>query len=162
MLEASGIISLLPPFYHNLGKRIVKTPKLYFLDTGLACFLAGFRSVQEVQHTELLGTLYETLVFGQIRRLFANRGAEVPLYFFRDHHGHEVDFVYAIGEKLALFECKWSETAPQRVKGFEVVRAAVGEKNILSQLVILPTRGSGGARGDFAVADCVEPIPREQ
>lgn len=161
VLEASGIIFLLPPFYQNFGKRIVKTPKLYFLDTGLACFLAGFRSVQEVHSSELLGALYETLVLGQMLRFFANRGEAVPLYFFRDHQGHEVDFVYAVGEKLALFECKWSETAPSRVKGFEVVTEAVGEQHILSKLVILPTRGSGGTRRDFAVADCVEPIPRE-
>lgn len=64
VLEASNIILLLEPYYQNLGKRIVKTPKLYFLDTGLACFLAGIHTVEALRHSSLLGALFETLALG--------------------------------------------------------------------------------------------------
>lgn len=93
VLEASNIVMLVEPYYRNLGKRLVKTPKLYFLDTGLACFLCGLDSPETLRGSGLLGPLFETLVFGQIVRLFDNKGEPKGIYFYRDHHGKEVDFV---------------------------------------------------------------------
>ena len=104
VLEASNIILLLEPYYQNLGKRIVKTPKLYFLDTGLACFLAGIHTVEALRQSSLLGALFETLALGQMVRAYTNQGRRPVLYFYRDHEGHEVDFVIPVGEKLKLLE----------------------------------------------------------
>ena len=75
----------------------MKTPKLYFLDTGLACFLAGIHTVEALRQSSLLGALFETLALGQIVRAYANQGRRPVLYFYRDHEGHEVDFVIPAG-----------------------------------------------------------------
>ncbi|MCG8557578.1 MAG: ATP-binding protein, partial [Proteobacteria bacterium] len=118
VLEASGIVMLLAPYYRNLGKRLVKTPKLYFLDTGLACSLLGVRRAADLAASALLGPMFETLVLGQIVRWFTNRGLSPNVYFYRDHYGVEVDFVIPVADRLKLIECKWSET-PGIPKGFE-------------------------------------------
>jgi predicted AAA+ superfamily ATPase len=140
VLETSNVIFLLPPFYRNLGKRLVKSPKLYFLDTGLCCFLAGIRSSEDLKRSTLLGHLFETHVLGQMVRWWTNRGATPDIYFFRDHHGHEVDFVVPVGEKLKLFECKWSISPPRRIPGFEYLTSIIGDSHVLSQNLVTPLR----------------------
>ncbi len=157
ILEASNIIFILEPYYRNLGKRIVKTPKLYFLDTGLAAFLAGFRTVNDLRQSALLGAFFETLVLGQIVRRFAAKGQTPNVYFFRDHFGHEVDFLIPVGEKLILIECKWSETPPKKVKGFQEIAKLAGTENVISQSVITSVRGSRRSRASgLLVDDCVD------
>ncbi len=141
VLEASNIIYLLEPYYKNIGKRLVKTPKLYFLDTGLAAFLSGIRSPQDLKNSSLLGAFFETHVLGQIIKFHANRGKQAAIYYFRDHFGHEVDFVIPVGEKLKLFECKWSENPSSKVGGFQEVERLIGDENIVSQSIIVPARG---------------------
>lgn len=141
VLEASNIIHLLPPYFQNLGKRLVKSPKLYFLDTGLACHLCGLRSVADLKQSALLGALFETLALGQLIRAHANRGLTAPIYFYRDHHGNEVDFVIPVGERAHLIECKWSET-PKLGRGMRVIAEAFGEANVLSRSCITPQRSS--------------------
>jgi uncharacterized protein len=156
-LEASNIILLLEPYYRNLGKRIVKTPKLYFLDTGLACFLAGFRSPAELRQSALLGAFFETLVLGQIVRRFAAQGRQPNVYFYRDHYGHEVDFVVPVGEKLILLEAKWTETPPRKVKGFEEITRLAGPENILDRSIVTPMRGRIQYDHDnVTIEDCVD------
>jgi len=157
ILEASNIIYLLEPYYRNLGKRIVKTPKLYFLDTGLAAFLAGFRTVNDLRQSALLGAFFETLALGQIVRRFAAKGQAPNVFFFRDHVGHEVDFLIPVGEKMVLLECKWSETPPKKFKGFHEIAKLAGPKSVLSQSIITPVRGTRESReGGFRVEDCVD------
>lgn len=155
VLEASNILFMLEPYYRNLGKRLVKTPKLFFLDTGLACFLAGLRSPADLRHSGLMGAFFETHVVGQMVRWYANRGRWAPLYFYRDHYGREVDLVIPVGEKLKLFECKWSEMPSRRVKGFEEIIRLIGEENVLSRSIITPTRGLR-QRGQMIIEDSVE------
>jgi len=135
VLEASSVVLLLPPFFRNLGKRLVKSPKLYFLDTGLACHLAGFNSALELGSSALAGAFFETLVLGQMVRAYANRGLSVPLHFYRDHHGNEVDFVIPVGERAHLIECKWSQT-PSAPRGLRVVADALGAGNVLSSSIV--------------------------
>jgi predicted AAA+ superfamily ATPase len=156
VLEASQVVHLLEPYHHNVGKRIVKTPKLYFLDTGLACFLAGLRSADDVRSSALLGPLFESLVLGQLIRWHANRGKRPSLYFYRNHSGVEVDFVLPVGNQLKLYECKWAEHPPKEVPAFRHLRSIVGERNIRSQSLITPVRGTR-TRGDRTIVeDCVE------
>lgn len=136
VLEASQIIYLLQPYFRNLGKRLVKTPKVYFMDTGLLCFLAGIQSVTALQQSGMLGAIFETLTLGQYIRSRHNRGLDATVYFYRDHAGHEVDFVVPEGEALHLIECKWSEQPDMRQPGFVELEKLLGPKNILSRTII--------------------------
>lgn len=157
VLEASNVIHLLEPYYRNIGKRMVKTPKLYFLDTGLACFLAGFRTARDLRESALLGAFFETQVLAQILRWYANRGEPAAVYFFRDHHGNEVDFVVPQGERLRLIEAKLAETPHPLPKGFAEVARALGPHAVLSRTIVTPQRGSRPTPGGVTVHDCVDP-----
>lgn len=140
VLEAANIICLLQPYYENLGKRVVKTPKLYFLDTGLACSLMGMRVAADLAGSAHLGALFETHVLGQIIRHYANRGRRPEVYFYRDHHGREVDFLLRRGDQLHLVECKWAEMPTSATRGFAELEALVGPERIGSRTVV--TSGS--------------------
>jgi len=141
VLEASGIIVLVAPYYRNLGKRLVKTPKLYFTDTGLACFLLGISSSDVLEKSTLVGALFETYVFGQLLRWHANRGRPLDIYFYRDHYGHEVDFVIPEGERLRLFECKWSPVGLHKPKGFIEIEKLLGADGIIGASIVTQERG---------------------
>ncbi len=132
-LETGNVLFLLKPFYNNLGKRLVKSPKLYFTDTGLLCHLIGFRHQQEIKNSNLLGKLFENFVLGQILRKEANQGKKANLFFYRDQKGLEIDFVRPVGEKLHLYECKWSSEPKTQLKGFLKIQQLAGKKNILSK-----------------------------
>ena len=88
-------------------------------------------------------------------RLDSDNATTQALFPYRDHHGHEVDFVVAVGEKLKLIECKWSETPPTNLKGFEEVTRQLGEKIVLSRSVITPARGYRTLK-NLALDDSVE------
>ncbi len=155
VLEASQIIYLLEPYYENKGKRLVKTPKLYFLDTGLACFLTGFREPADIAKSSMVGALFETLTLGQMIRRYASQGRQERIYFYRDHQGVEVDFIVPEGNQLRLYECKYSED-PTPVKVFGQLTSLFGKKRIRSQSVITPTRGARKNSSGSWVEDCVE------
>jgi len=93
VLEASYIIKLLPPYYKNYNKRVIKHPKLYFYDTGLACFLLGITNQQELFTHPLRGPLFESMVISELHKIFYNQGKIPPLYFWRDVQGHEIDCI---------------------------------------------------------------------
>lgn len=108
-LQASGVIDLLEPWHLNPNKRLVKTPKLYFNDTGLCLYLMGISSPTELMRSPLLGHVFETLCYGQLKRSQANQGVREKIYFFRTHDGEEVDFVISRGSEHTLYECKFAE-----------------------------------------------------
>jgi predicted AAA+ superfamily ATPase len=93
ILETTGQILLLPPFYESFGKRLVKSPKLYFVDSGLACHLLGISSERELARSPFFGPLFEGFVASEIVKQQLNAGERRALYYFRDHQGLEVDFV---------------------------------------------------------------------
>ena len=124
ILVASSIVSLVEPWWNNLSKRLIKTPKMYFHDTGLMCALAGFRSASDLRHSPLLGAIFETHVFGQILRSYANRGLQSRIHFFRTHDGIEADFILQRGTNFHLLECKWSESPKYKPKVVEVFEKA--------------------------------------
>jgi hypothetical protein len=156
VLQASGIIRMLEPYFENLGKRIVKTPKLYFLDTGLVCYLTGMRSTSDLEASPMLGAVFETHVFGQMIRHYANRGLGPQIYFYRDRSGNEVDFVIPVGGRFHLVECKWSETPSFRQRGFQQLRKQVGPDRILSESIVTPERGRRKIRGDVQISDSID------
>ncbi len=156
ILEASNIIYLLEPYYKNLGKRIVKAPKMYFLDTGLLIYLLGIRTNGELQNSTLLGNIFETLTLGQIIRTYANHGKTPNLYYYRDHYGHEIDFIIPVGEKLKLIECKWSEKPELPHKGFLEIEKLIGKENILTRTIVTPNRKAVKMKEGVTLSNCVD------
>jgi uncharacterized protein len=111
ILEVTGQILLVPPYYENFGKRIVKTPKLYFADSGLASSLLGIRNEADLAVSPFRGPLFEGLVASEIVKHRVNRGLERGLYGFRDRQGLEVDFLVDEGSRrLLLIEAKATRT----------------------------------------------------
>lgn len=111
ILEASYIIFLLKPHHNNYNKRIVKTPKLYFYDTGLACALLGIRSANLLNNSPFRGPLFECLMISDFYKQFYNLGLEPSLYFWRDQNGRiEVDCLLDIGTEIFPIEIKSGET----------------------------------------------------
>jgi predicted AAA+ superfamily ATPase len=93
ILEVTGQIILVPPYFENFGKRLIKSPKIYWGDSGLACHLLGINSAAELERSPFLGALFEGLVASEILKSQVNRGLRKELYFFRDQQGLEVDFL---------------------------------------------------------------------
>ena len=110
ILEASFIAFRLPPLHRNLGKRLVKTPKLHFYDTGLACWLIGIRTPQQLRSHPLRGPIFETWVVSEIVKHRLNRGETRGLSFYRNRDGAEVDLVIEHPSRLTLVEAKSSQT----------------------------------------------------
>ncbi len=110
VLETSFILTRLQPHYVNLSKRIVKSPKLYFLDTGLLCYLLGIRSPDQLAHHPLRGAIVETFVASELIKNRYNAAQEPSMGFFRDSAGHEIDFVIDDGGDVRLIEVKASST----------------------------------------------------
>ncbi len=93
ILQGSELIFLLEPYYRNLKKRLVKTPKIYFTDTGLVTNLLGFESWQDIIRPPIAGAIWETYVFTQLLKYFLNKGIFPPIWFWRTKDGEEVDFI---------------------------------------------------------------------
>jgi predicted AAA+ superfamily ATPase len=110
VLEASFIVVLLRPYHRNFGKRIIKTPKLYFLDTGLLCLLLNIRTSEELYHHSARGALFEAFVFAELYKNFVHRGESPPLYFWRDVSGHEIDLLLDWGDHLLPIDVTASQT----------------------------------------------------
>ncbi len=110
LLQASYIIFLLPPFYRNIGKRLIKTPKVYFYDIGLVCFLLGIEEQSQLVQHPLRGNLFENFVIIEYLKKRYSAGKQSNLYFFRDRTGNEVDLILEKGQKLIPIEIKSAAT----------------------------------------------------
>lgn len=111
ILETTGHVLLVPPYFENFGKRLVKSPKSYFTDSGLACHLLGLESPRALLRSPFLGPVFESFVASEIVKQQINLGQRRELYFFRDQRGLEVDFVVPAGSRrLVLIEAKASRT----------------------------------------------------
>ena len=110
LLQASYIVHLLPPYFKNFNKRIVKTPKLYFYDTGLVCYLLGIRDTAQLATHPLRGALFENFIVNELITNRFNAGKRSNLYFWRDRSGHEIDVLIDEGVKLVPVEIKSGQT----------------------------------------------------
>jgi len=120
ILEASYIIFLLRPWHANISKRLVKTPKIYFWDVGLAAYLLGIQEVRHISRDPLRGNLFENMVVADIYKQYYHQGHRPRLCFFRDSTGNEVDLVVQRGNDLALVEIKSGQTvSKQFFKGLD-------------------------------------------
>ena len=104
------IIKLLRSWHANIGKRLVKTPKLYFIDTGLACHLLGIERAEQVRTHPLRGALFENMIVAEALKQRFNAGRPDNLFFYRDHQGNEVDLLLEFAEGFDCFEIKSART----------------------------------------------------
>ncbi|MDO4511801.1 MAG: ATP-binding protein [Bacteroidales bacterium] len=110
VLQASYIITLLPPYYENTTKRLVKTPKLYFNDTGLACYLLDIESPRQLARDKMRGAIFENLIVMEALKHRHNQGKDGGVYFYRDSNANEVDILIKEEGEFIAIEVKSSET----------------------------------------------------
>lgn len=110
VLQASYIVTLLPPYFENTSKRLTKMPKLYFLDTGLACYLLGIESPEQLSRDKMRGALFENFVVTEALKQRYNQGKESDLYFYRDSNQNEIDLLLKRNTRLYGIEIKSSMT----------------------------------------------------
>jgi uncharacterized protein len=111
VLEATGQVLLVPPFYENFGKRLIKSPKVHFVDSGLLCHLLGIDTMEVLRRSPFLGAVFEGYVASEILKHQVNRGRRRELFYFRDQQGLEADLIVPAGDRrLVLIEVKASRT----------------------------------------------------
>jgi predicted AAA+ superfamily ATPase len=131
ILEASFQIFILRPYYVNIGKRLIKTPKVYFVDTGLLCYLVGLRDVSHAAAGPMGGALFENLVVSDLYKSYLHRGEEPALYYWRTVAGSEVDLVIDTQSGLIPVEIKLSETPrPEMAKEIRAFQQDFKEKSL--------------------------------
>ena len=135
LLEQSYIIFLLQPHYKNFSKRLIKSPKIYFYDTGLAANLLGIESEEQLMTHYLVGGLFESFVASELLKSFYNQGKKPRLYFWRDKTGHEVDFIIDKGQNLLRIEVKSTKTVMNNLfdglKQWEKISGITDNNNFL-------------------------------
>lgn len=129
VLEAKFQVIVLRPYFANVGKRLVKTPKVYFTDTGTLCYLAGLRDPEHAAAGPLGGAIFETAVLAEIVKTFWHQGEEPQVYFWRTATGVEVDIVVEVGGRIVPIEIKLSATPrPAMAAGILALRQDLGDK----------------------------------
>ena len=137
ILETSGLVYLLQPYYNNYNKRLVKTPKIYLLDTGLLCYLSGWNTPQQLVSGARWGHIFETFVVGEIIKGYYNDGKTLlNLYYYRDKEKNEVDLVIEEGDMLYPIEIKTTgDPVKSMIKGVEALKNIPG-KNVADGALI--------------------------
>ena len=149
VLESSYIVTLLSPYHQNFGKRLVKTPKLYFLDVGLMAWLLGIKDVNQLSTHSARGALFETWAVSELMKHRYNQGQASDLYFWRDSLGHEVDVVYETAQGLQALEMKsgstWASDWTDSIKAWQFI----SKTTVMPQLIY---GGTGSASRQYCDA----------
>lgn len=136
ILQASYIVWKLPPYFANINKRLVKTPKLYFYDTGLLCYLLGIENVQQLKTHPLRGSIFENMVLNEVLKSRFNQGKDNNLCFYRENKGFEVDLVSPQSNKLSIMEIKSAKTFTKDfMRGIKHLEDILGEDIVRSCVV---------------------------
>lgn len=136
VLEATYILVRLESYFENFGKRLIKSPKLYFTDTGLACHLLGIDSPEQLVKDNLYGNLFENWVVIELMKSSYNQGKDPRLYFYRDVSGKEVDLLLQRGSRLVPIEIKNSQTfSPSFLEGLNYFHAQAPKKATSGALI---------------------------
>ena len=149
VLQASGIIYLLQPFSLNAAKRVIKSPKVYFTDTGLVCYLCKWLTKETLMKGAQAGAIFETFVVSEIIKSYYNAGKEPPIYYFRSKDGQEIDLLFWQDGTLYPLEIK--KTASPNVKDIKHFAALashfpsvkIGEGGIVCKVEKLLPLGEG-------------------
>lgn len=121
ILERSGIIYILRPYYNNFTNRLVKTPKMYFLDTGLAAYLCRWPNAETLENGAMDGAFFETYVVSEIVKNYYNEGKRTDLYYYRDIDGKEIDLLFVEGDRIYPVEIKKAKMPNHADKNFSVL-----------------------------------------
>lgn len=136
VLEASYVLFRLPPFFRNIGKRLVKTPKIYFYDTGLACYLLGIEKEEQLATHPLRGVLFENMVILNFVKQRFNAGKVPHLYFYRDKSQREVDLIEERGTALYAYEIKSAKAFTKNfVQNLDYFRQVAGQDVVSTQVI---------------------------
>jgi predicted AAA+ superfamily ATPase len=141
VLEITGQIILVPPYFENFGKRLIKSPKVYIMDPGLACHLLGIITQAELNRSPFVGALFEGFVASEILKHQINQGRRKELYYFRDQQGLEVDFLFPADKGgVWMIECKASKTVQPAMAGpLQSLRRSMGNHTPIRAAVIHQT-----------------------
>jgi hypothetical protein len=160
ILEVTGQIILVPPYFENFGKRLIKSPKIYIGDSGLACYLLGLATAAEVERSPFLGPLFEGFVAAEILKSQTEAGRRKELYYFRDQQGLEVDFLIPRpNAKVWLVEAKASKTVRPAMAGPLISLERAAHKQAVRSLVV--HRKSNAQVSTPAIAKGVEAVDME-
>ena len=154
VVAASGIIKIIHPYYNNAIKRAIKTPKIYFMDTGLLCYFVGWKTMESAENGAMSGAIFETFVVSEVIKSFINAGKDIEnIYFYRDRDGREIDLVidedntlYPIEiKKGATIDSKWSKgmSALNRITDHNVYRPCIicrcdEVRNVKDNIIAVP------------------------
>ncbi|MGA2537935.1 MAG: ATP-binding protein [Terracidiphilus sp.] len=156
ILETSGQVVMLEPWFSNRTKPIVKSPKLYVADTGLLCALLNIRSEESLRQSPAAGAIWETFVFAQLRDRERSAGRTGGLFFWRDRT-REVDFIVDAGGRLELFEAKWTELPDLGdTVNLDFVRTAIGKSRVTAGAVVCRTPNSFPFSNGFRASPVTE------
>ena len=122
ILVSSGLVALIPPFYNNALKRVVKAPRMYFLDTGLCAYITAWSSAEVLERGAMDGQFFETWVVSEIYKSYINNGKRPPLYFYRDSNKKEIDLIIYQDGVVNPIEIKKSAAPKDAVKNFSVLK----------------------------------------
>lgn len=147
ILEASYILFPLQPYYANINKRLTKTPKIYFYDTGLLCYLLGIERPEHLRNHPLRGAVFENFAVIELLKQRFNEGKTSNLYFYRENKGREVDIIRTVGEYLDIFEVKSAHTYSSAFSGNLKYLKQLFEEKVKTSAVIYD--------GDFIPPDVV-------
>lgn len=136
ILQASYVITLLPPYFENIKKRLIKSPKLYFYDVGLATYLLGIERPEQLARDPLRGALFENMIVMELIKHRFNQAMDANLYFFRDLHQNEVDIVFKQGSIFSIAEVKSAQTfSTTFLKSLKYFKKLFGER-VKKQFVV--------------------------
>jgi predicted AAA+ superfamily ATPase len=136
ILETTGHVLVVPPYFENFGKRILKAPKVYWMDTGLLCHLLGIEDEPSLSRSTFAGPVFESFVASEISKRQIHRGKRRELYYFRDQQGLETDFLVPDKGSLVLVEAKYTKTVtPDMAAPMRKLAAAIRGKKVRSVLV---------------------------
>jgi hypothetical protein len=132
VLEVTGHVLLVPPFFENYGKRLIKSPKLYWVDSGLLCALLGVATAAELERSPFIGPCFEGFIATELVKNQVNAGRRPEIFHFRDQQGLEVDFVVpGPAGALRLIEAKWSRTVtPDMARPLTRLAAAITDRDV--------------------------------
>ncbi|MCR9191823.1 MAG: ATP-binding protein [Gammaproteobacteria bacterium] len=129
VLQASYLVTLLPPYFENFGKRVLKAPKLFFSDVGLVSYLLGIETSLQMNRNPIRGHLFENLVVLEVMKARLNQGLDAKLYYYRDNHQNEIDLIIQQGHDLIPIEIKSTHTfTPSLLKNLKFYQKLVGKR----------------------------------
>jgi len=150
ILEASFIVCKLSPYFENFGKRVIKSPKYYFIDVGLLCYLLGINKKEQIVRDPLVGQLFENLVVIEVMKSRLNQGKEADLYFYRDSHGNEIDLLVAHGRELMGIEIKSATTFDNSFKK-QLLKFSENQQKLKQSYIVYAGENFGFSDGIEAI-----------